>query len=84
MRWRDGWLALSSFDRKHRECAMKVPKIIYVTVEGEGEEQYLMPNADLSEAEDGKVYVFTLEDEIDKRSVSEIKRKGTSKWFKPE
>ncbi len=63
---------------------MSFPKKIFVTHD---------PNADsgndllawpsLESTDNGKVGIYVLESELDKRTTAEIRRKGSRKWGKP-
>lgn len=60
------------------------PKLIFITRdENAGDDENLLAWGTLDSADAGKVAVYRLEEEIEKREAVEIRRKGTGKWFKP-
>ena len=59
------------------------PKVIYVTQDiPDANTQTLLAWDSLDSAEIGKVAVYRLENEVEKREVTEVRRKGTKQWFK--
>lgn len=61
----------------------KIPDVIYVTLDGDEGEEYLIANESLDECPEGKVTVFAKAEVLDVRTVTEIKKAGTKTWFKP-
>ena len=63
---------------------MKMPKVIYITRDENSEEtESFLAWGDLQSADDGKVGVYQLVEELTKREVVEIRNKRSRRWFKP-
>lgn len=62
---------------------MKLPKVVYIAVDGEKGEEYLYASESLDDLPDGVVGVFRLDELLHSRTVTEIRRDGTKAWFKP-
>ena len=62
----------------------KLPRRLYATIEGntEGNQEDLLAWRTIDSADDGRVGVYVLEEELDKRQATELRRDGTKKWFK--
>ncbi len=61
------------------------PKRIAVTVSPDGDgpaAENLLAWATVSKADDGRVAVYELVDELEKKDIPHLKRKGTKTWFK--
>lgn len=61
----------------------KIPNVIYVTLDGDEGEEYLLANDDIESCPEGPVTIFKKTEVIEVRTVTEIKRSGTKTWFKP-
>lgn len=63
---------------------MAMPKVVYVTLDenSDGGEDLLAWKS-LDSSDSGKVGVYTLTEELDKRKVTEVRRNKTKIWFKP-
>jgi hypothetical protein len=55
----------------------KFPDVIYVN-----QDDGLLAWPDLKSANDGKVAIYRLEEKLEKRTVPEIRRKGSRRWFR--
>ena len=61
----------------------KIPDVIYVTLDGDKGEEYLLANESLEECPEGSVTVFKKTEVLEVRTVTEIRRQWTKTWFKP-
>ena len=61
----------------------KVPNVIYVTLDGDTGEEYLLAHESLEQCPEGLVTIFKKTEVVEVRTVTEIKRPGTKTWFKP-
>jgi hypothetical protein len=63
----------------------KFPKRIAVTFDGgDTSLESLLAWSSLDTAEEGRVAVYELVEEFDKKMVSRVRRKGTKNWFDTE
>lgn len=60
---------------------MKVPNRIYIT-EADDEGENLLAWRKLTSADEGRIFVYELVEELDKRDTCELRRKGSKKWFR--
>lgn len=61
----------------------RFPPVVYMTIDDSGGEEVLLAWNSIDSAETGKVAVYRLESELEKREVCEVRRSGTKQWFKP-
>ncbi len=61
-----------------------LPGRIYVQVDSnaDGTDEDLLAWRNLSAVENGRIAVYVINDELDKREAVELRRKGTKVWFK--
>lgn len=63
---------------------MKLPTVIYVYVDGEGTDAYFVATEALGDLDEGLVGVYDLRERLNVRHALEVKRPGTTTWFKPD
>ena len=61
---------------------MKLPNVLYVYVDGVGDEQYFVATRDVGEKEEGLIGVYALRETLHVRHPTELRRPGTKTWFK--
>lgn len=67
--------------------AKGLPRRIYVQVDENSDgsnDEDLLAWRSLSATDEGRIGTYELVEEVDRRQVVEVRRKGTTKWFKPE
>jgi hypothetical protein len=61
-----------------------MPKVIYVMLDPNADtHDDLLAWSSLESADEGRVAVYTLTEELEKREVVEVRKKGSKAWFKP-
>ena len=63
-----------------------LPRLIYVQFDektGDETDEYLLAWKDVTSTVPGRLGVYQLTEEIDRRDTVEIRRKGSRQWFKP-
>lgn len=61
---------------------MKLPQVVYIYVDGEKGEEYLVASQNVGDQEEGMVGVYDFRETLNVRHVAELRRSGTKKWFK--